>query len=65
MVGRHTEGSNCIFRLIPLTLEVGREAVAGGRIDWAALLPDDELTGWLVPDSQAKTLRFRLSTSCG
>lgn len=47
------------------TLEVGRETVAGGRIDWATLLPDDELTGWLVPDSQAKTLRFRLSTSCG
>ena len=41
----------------------------GGRIDWPALLPGDEMTSWLVPDPREKTLRInpprRLSTSCG
>ena len=51
------------------TLEVGRAAGPGGRIDWPALLPGDEMTSWLVPDPREKTLRInpprRLSTSCG
>lgn len=51
------------------TLEVGRAAGPGGRISWAALLPHDGMTGWLIPDPQAMTLRInpphRLSTSCG
>lgn len=27
-------------------------------IDWSALLPADELTGWLLPDTQAKSMRI-------
>jgi len=27
------------------------------HIDWAALLPDEGLTGWLTPDPETKTLR--------
>jgi hypothetical protein len=89
MVSLHTEGSNCIFRLIPhrvrepgqrpvlhsgepqirgvawcgpngqepwrFTLAAGPEAVCGGQVDWAALMPGDELTGWLIPDHGTKT----------
>ena len=40
------------------TLGVGRPGAPGGRIDWAALLPDDKMTGWLIPDPQAKILRM-------
>jgi hypothetical protein len=30
--------------------------IAKEEIDWAALLPEDWLTGWLTPDPQKKTL---------
>lgn len=47
------------------TLAAGPEAVSGGRVDWAALLPGDELTGWLIPDPGTKTLRILLRPGLG
>ncbi|GAA2117331.1 hypothetical protein [Actinomadura alba] len=37
------------------TLFVG-QARSEDEIDWSALLPGDDMTGWLTPDLRAKTL---------
>ena len=54
------------------TLILGQRATAREHINWPALLPSDQLTGWLTPDPQNKTLRIdplsgylsRLSEQC-
>lgn len=38
------------------TLILGPEVHAREMIDWRSLLPVDDLTGWLSPDSDAKTM---------
>ena len=38
------------------TLIIDPEAHEREAIDWLALLPADELTGWLSPDLYAKTI---------
>jgi hypothetical protein len=40
------------------TLVLGPRATAREHINWLALLPGDELTGWLTPDPREKTLRI-------
>ena len=40
------------------TLIVERGVESAEQIDWAALLPDERLTGWLTPDPETKTLRI-------
>jgi hypothetical protein len=34
------------------------DVMAEEEVDWAALLPEDTLTGWLTPDPQRKTLKI-------
>jgi hypothetical protein len=38
------------------TLLLAAAVMHRGEIDWAALLPQDTLTGWLTPDPQRKTV---------
>jgi hypothetical protein len=40
------------------TLITGQQATPREHINWPALLPSDQLTGWLTPDPQNKTLRI-------
>ncbi|HZD02226.1 MAG TPA: hypothetical protein VFA46_19155 [Actinomycetes bacterium] len=43
-------------QLWDFTLLVGRAARSQHEVDWPALLPDEDMTGWLTPDLKAKTL---------
>jgi hypothetical protein len=40
------------------TLLTASTVVVKEEIDWAALLPEDTLTGWLTPDPQRKSLKI-------
>lgn len=38
------------------TLLLGPGALSRERIDWSALLPGDQLTGWLSPDPRQRSM---------
>ncbi|MBE1488744.1 hypothetical protein [Plantactinospora soyae] len=39
-------------------LLLGRAVASRQDIDWAALLPDENATGWLTPDPRERTMRI-------
>lgn len=42
----------------PFTLQIGRGITSRDEIDWARLLPAEDVTGWLSIDLQRKTLKI-------
>ncbi|WP_027942668.1 hypothetical protein [Amycolatopsis taiwanensis] len=45
------------------TLLLDRAAASCEDLDWSALLPDEDLTGWLTPDLETKTLTIALGSA--
>lgn len=54
-MGRRRQASQ---RRWQFTLLVGQHVASADQIDWSGLLPDDHLTGWLIPDVEGKALRI-------
>jgi hypothetical protein len=54
--GRAWMGNGHRMEQWDFTLLTVPAVIAKEEIDWAALLPEDWLTGWLTPDPQIKSL---------